>query len=214
MYIRVGTSPVIVATNAVYVLAVLNAALLFYRLFHAYHPTDNELIGQQLQYHGDDFPFHPPAKATGPYTPLVLPDIVYTVEDSARLMVDNASASAWWQTLPTDWGYVRLGEHRRIFALAMSHQRHCLTFISRSIAKRLPADAHLQHCFNYLRQQILCAADGTLEDPGWAATRQGWEEVRVVGRERVCRDWRIVEELVDENFADWRLYRQEHVIEP
>lgn len=125
-------------------------------------------------------------------------------------MVNNASADAWWYTLPTGWGYLRLGERHRAFAIAMSHQRHCLTFIVRSIALKVPTDEHLHHCFNYIRQQILCAADGTLEDPEWRERGQAWQDMRTTGRERVCRDWRVVEEFIDANYEEWVEYKDLH----
>ena len=43
---------------------------------------------------------------------------------------------------------------------------------------------HLRHCFDYLRQALLCAADSTLEP--WSENLGG---VTGWGVERVCRDY-------------------------
>ncbi|PSR83957.1 hypothetical protein PHLCEN_2v5561 [Hermanssonia centrifuga] len=55
---------------------------------------------------------------------------------------------------------------------------------------------HVHHCFNYLRQTILCGANPTLEP---VVPILG---VRSVNAEmpRVCRDWTAVYELVEKNF--------------
>jgi hypothetical protein len=52
--------------------------------------------------------------------------------------------------------------------------------------------SHTEHCFDYLRQAILCAADITLE------------RVRVdgsidIGSPRVCKDWSRVRSMIDTN---------------
>ncbi|CAJ2508452.1 Uu.00g134780.m01.CDS01 [Anthostomella pinea] len=51
---------------------------------------------------------------------------------------------------------------------------------------------HLQHCFDFLRQDILCAADMTLEP-----LPDGYVETDGRGVEHVCKDWRVLLELMD-----------------
>ena len=78
------------------------------------------------------------------------------------------------------------------FVPVMFHQLHCL----RSIVKKLAAldsgstavkdFGHVEHCLNYLRQTLLCRADGHLESGDY--TKQDFDVDRV-GDTRVCRDW-------------------------
>ncbi|KAH7321827.1 hypothetical protein BKA65DRAFT_540972 [Rhexocercosporidium sp. MPI-PUGE-AT-0058] len=46
---------------------------------------------------------------------------------------------------------------------------------------------HLQHCFDFLRQDILCAADMTLEPLG-----KGYKETDGQGVVHECKDWRLL----------------------
>jgi hypothetical protein len=51
---------------------------------------------------------------------------------------------------------------------------------------------HVKHCFDYLRQALICAADSNLEDIQWVdgiAETTGW------AGKRVCRDY--------EGLKDW-----------
>lgn len=87
----------------------------------------------------------------------------------------------------------------------MFHQLHCIEKLR--IALDNPDDpiagpAHLQHCFNYLRQGILCAADLTLE-PAPVGGGEGGEGVGVT---HLCRDWEVVFETLAENYQDWGVY--------
>lgn len=62
---------------------------------------------------------------------------------------------------------------------------------SRKSRKDDPTHAHLNHCFAYLRQGLLCSADTTLEPAKVqngvrVGEYTGWE----LGRE--CRDWKVI----------------------
>lgn len=52
------------------------------------------------------------------------------------------------------------------------------------------AEKHLAHCFDYIRQGIMCAADTTLE---WSVTHPG-ALVTGWGIAHQCRDWNGFEE--------------------
>ncbi|KAM3418124.1 hypothetical protein BST61_g6329 [Cercospora zeina] len=79
-----------------------------------------------------------------------------------------------------------------IYAITVFHQVHCLGLIFRvylayTYGEPLPADIHdkhVYHCFDYLRQALMCAGDTALEkfDPGSNVTF-GW------GVSHVCKDW-------------------------
>lgn len=63
------------------------------------------------------------------------------------------------------------------------------------------AHFHLQHCFEYLRQGILCSGDVALEGdqttfPEGFVGSDGWDA------KHVCRDWTQVRAFLEENRAD------------
>ncbi|KAI8155889.1 Oxidase ustYa [Colletotrichum sp. SAR 10_70] len=109
---------------------------------------------------------------------------------------------------------------RTVFTTSMTHQLHCLYAILESYAglsvngsaavdmhSHIPegtegADGpwHLQHCFEYLRQAILCSGDVALEGtqttfpPGFTGS-DGWDA------KHVCKDPKQVYEYLDKNRA-------------
>ncbi|CAL1696229.1 unnamed protein product [Somion occarium] len=101
-------------------------------------------------------------------------------------------------------GYIRLGPDRRVFAVAMFHELHCVGSLRRALTNPSHPDSashHVHHCFNYLRQFFLCSADSTLE-PYDFMTRDYTAER--VGITRKCRDWSAILEAAQQNFIDWR----------
>ncbi|KAK4444362.1 hypothetical protein QBC34DRAFT_498378 [Podospora aff. communis PSN243] len=90
------------------------------------------------------------------------------------------------------------------FPLSAFHQLHCLKSIRKhyvALQSNTPivdsVDNHVDHCFDYLRQAIMCSADMTLEkarvDPDGHRRRvDGW------GTMHKCRDWGRVREIVEE----------------
>ena len=86
-----------------------------------------------------------------------------------------------------------MGPDGRLFGLALFHQMHCLARIRRAMSTRRSSE-HVHHCFNYLRQAIMCEANPALEPV-----------IPILGRRSVnaeiphtCRDWTKVYELVEE----------------
>jgi hypothetical protein len=80
------------------------------------------------------------------------------------------------------------------FLISMYHQLHCLRSLQLFYAALAGNDSrvkvdnhHAGHCFNYIRQGIMCAGDLTLEPPGnpelGKSAEQGW------GIEHTCRPW-------------------------
>ncbi|PVH84629.1 hypothetical protein DL98DRAFT_584185 [Cadophora sp. DSE1049] len=85
-----------------------------------------------------------------------------------------------------------------LYPVAMYHQLHCLGTIRRffytlKIAEEDAYGGHVGHCFDYLRQSILCSADLTLENTG-----VGWEV------EHLCRDPVEVSSFMKSNNEDVR----------
>jgi len=70
----------------------------------------------------------------------------------------------------------------------------------------LQAFSHADHCFNYLRQAILCAADTTIEASQPKVRPDGKNDSGAsgFGMTHTCRDWTQVREYLDENDREWR----------
>ncbi|KAK2056990.1 hypothetical protein LY76DRAFT_575289 [Colletotrichum caudatum] len=103
------------------------------------------------------------------------------------------------------------------------HQLHCLYSTMRAYyelidrinnpeqRRELPTDPgwnkeHLNHCWDYLRQNIMCAADVTLEWHRWnEKVETGW------GYEHQCKDWDALTQWVLERRTsdNWGLLRGE-----
>ena len=71
-------------------------------------------------------------------------------------------------------------------------------------------EGHLQHCMNYVRQHVLCEVDTTLEEPTWL--ERAGEGMWGIGeqRERVCRDWREVYQIVGDDYSSWMEFRAQN----
>ncbi|KAK0101312.1 hypothetical protein ONS95_006489 [Cadophora gregata] len=85
-----------------------------------------------------------------------------------------------------------------LYPVAMYHQLHCLGtirrfFYSLEISEEDAYGGHVGHCFDYLRQSILCSADLTLENTG-----VGWEV------EHLCRSPDEVTSFMKANNDDVR----------
>ena len=90
----------------------------------------------------------------------------------------------------------------------MFHQLHCIEKMRRALDN--PDDPvatipHLQHCMNYIRQMVLCGADLTLE-PTEFDEMDGRSGATGVGVTHTCRNWSVVYDTVNENFARWTDY--------
>ncbi|KAJ6490180.1 hypothetical protein DFH09DRAFT_947967, partial [Mycena vulgaris] len=108
-----------------------------------------------------------------------------------------------WHTLYGGRPYtVHLGPDQRIFVLSFYHQLHCLRAMQFALLHAEPyTPEHVQHCLNYLRQHLLCAADDDLE----AGDFLEWDfGAGLLETSRVCRDWERVNQVVDINLVDFR----------
>ncbi|KAL1897922.1 hypothetical protein Sste5346_003774 [Sporothrix stenoceras] len=78
--------------------------------------------------------------------------------------------------------------------LAVYHQMHCLYRLMMAYNDAVlgtPTDVdHARHCFNYIRQTIMCVADTTLEGVNPDSERP---ETARVGAHRVCKDYSQVQ---------------------
>jgi len=128
-------------------------------------------------------------------------------------LTDPEAYDEWLWTAPiVGDNHVRLGPDKRMFAVPMFHELHCLrnmrTAMVDGLASLSPVrQGHIHHCFNYLRQWALCSADVTLE-PGDFMTRNFTTER--TGGTYSCLDWTPVYKAVEENWYDWEQYRDLH----
>ncbi|KAI0059992.1 hypothetical protein BV25DRAFT_1828412 [Artomyces pyxidatus] len=109
-------------------------------------------------------------------------------EDTIRYSVYRAYGEADWETqFPSGGGVVHLGTDNRTFAVSMFHQLHCLGRIRSAISTNAGASPEVEHCFNYLRQMMLCQADVALE-PVVADEFAVGDFLNV----HTCKDWSAV----------------------
>jgi len=96
--------------------------------------------------------------------------------------------------LPISVNSIPLGE---VFGVSMFHQIHCLEMMQKEMAflafaeSKMAVPQHIKHCFDYLRQAIMCAGDlslenGTLVNGSIIPHVGGW------GAQHQCRDWQTV----------------------
>lgn len=158
---------------------------------------------------GDDFPRYLPLGTPQESTQTV-------IEESFRFATMQNNSANWKAVLPGDVGYIRLGPSHRVFAISIFHQLHCLVQIAGLLVNTNPDSTagapfpnwedhnhsgHVQHCFNYIRQNILCAADETEEDSTWMC--RNFETFRTDGRKRRCKDWSKAYKAVEDMQEAW-----------
>ncbi|PBL00267.1 hypothetical protein ARMGADRAFT_1072638 [Armillaria gallica] len=137
--------------------------------------------------------------------PLYLPNVLMMMEESSHYGISGLDSPEEWATTATyGFGYLRLGQEQRRFALSMWHQLHCLRLMRTALDGDYDQGVreHMQHCLTYLRQMILCNPDLTLE-PADVFTRN--YEIKRMGSTHVCRDWSKVYNAMGRNYNDTRL---------
>lgn len=118
----------------------------------------------------------------------------------------------WESFLPPGRGFVRLDDDgEKYYAISLYHQIHCLgsleaAFKSQMNGSVLHIDSHLGHCFGYLLQLALCAADTTLEPSETIVTQRGQVKHLVFGTGAIhqCRDWRQAWHYAAGNYLAWK----------
>jgi len=159
----------------------------------------SSLHRETYEYSGDSFPeFYPIGK---------LPEAHIVIEDTVHYQINEASADEEWASMfPRGGGFVHLGHSSRPFGISMYHQLACLDNIRTTLATPFAerADAQLErnhHCFNYLRQTILCEPEIRLEPESDKLNDLGLSEVvDGLGTSHICNDWAMVFEAMEANF--------------
>ncbi|KAF8889851.1 hypothetical protein BD779DRAFT_1438908, partial [Infundibulicybe gibba] len=144
-----------------------------------------------------------PNQLPGDYPPAAM--VIRPTLDRYPLVDDKA----WRSSLAPVRGFVRLGPKGRPLGTSLYHQLHCVNALrfAYTIArdglvtdrKKLRHDlSHSNHCFQFLRQGILCSGDLTLIPLD--------DEIRPnkTYRAHRCRDWVKIREFVVQNVDVWR----------
>ncbi|KAI1359731.1 hypothetical protein F5Y08DRAFT_69549 [Xylaria arbuscula] len=111
-----------------------------------------------------------------------------------------------YDNLPTK---VAIFENQYVVATSMTHQLHCLHAIAEAYSAltsdttMVPKDMlwHVPHCFDYLRQSIMCCGDVALEGdqttfPDGFEGSDGWDA------KHVCKDYGQILDYLNENRAN------------
>jgi hypothetical protein len=104
----------------------------------------------------------------------------------------------WNSLYPPGKGMVLLGKENIAFGVTMWNQLQCLNHIRTALVNGDDGSNHTAHCFHYLRQGILCAADTTLE----SSSTDPDKVTAGVGTVHTCRDWRQVYDWMESEFEN------------
>ena len=125
------------------------------------------------------------------------------IEESVHYSLSDPEANEeWMYGIPYGGGTYRVGTFNRTLVGTMFHQLHCVRTMRKILVEGAKGgtDHHAQHCLRYLREEILCEANTTLE-PG-DFTTSNFTEKRA-GAAYACRDWTQVYSEVEQNWAAW-----------
>ncbi|KAK3352258.1 hypothetical protein B0T25DRAFT_477578 [Lasiosphaeria hispida] len=152
-----------------------------------------------------------------------VPDPGFVPENGSEFFTKEVREK-WLSIVPKGLGYVRINDTKgydnlptpllfypnSTFTTSMTHQIHCLHNIVEVVAAltsnqpdMMPMEGawHLSHCFEYLRQSIMCCGDVALEGQqttfpeGWKGS-DGWDA------KHVCKDYSQVISYLEDNSAD------------
>lgn len=86
----------------------------------------------------------------------------------------------------------------------MWHQIHCLNRLRAVLLNGDDGSDHTEHCFHYLRESILCAADTTLEPGGTSRLLANGDKVATgIRTDHTCRDWKQVYDWMAKEYEKW-----------
>ncbi|KAJ7593595.1 hypothetical protein C8J56DRAFT_884395 [Mycena floridula] len=200
-----GTEPALRLTFLLLLLC--NIGMVVQRIYHASLFTHDDAKQKSMtpsySYIGGDFPLEIPAASDS-----FLENVAMRLDETIHYDINATSAlgHAEWDasiTHPKGLGRVRLGPDHRVFVVNFYHQIHCLTRIREAIMNNANLHAnveHMQHCFHYIMQSLLCEASDSLEEGDFMARDL---EVERDGGLTVCRAWDKVYETMDDNMERW-----------
>ncbi|KXT06196.1 hypothetical protein AC578_1434 [Pseudocercospora eumusae] len=98
-----------------------------------------------------------------------------------------------------------LDHNAESYSISMFHQIHCVLALKQDFHNALDLDPetlhHAEHCFEYLRQAVMCAGDLTLEKMKTDEEGRPVRDVIGWGVRHECRDWESMVEWAD-RFGD------------
>ncbi|PPQ91129.1 hypothetical protein CVT25_013268 [Psilocybe cyanescens] len=126
-------------------------------------------------------------------------------DDPEHYAMSGTRAWAEWNEIrPPGKGYIFLGDAYYPFGVSMWHQIHCLNHIRTMFVNGDDGSDHTEHCFHYLRQALLCAADTTLEYGGPSMRSPNGDVIATgVNVTHTCRDWKQVHDYMEEEHGKW-----------
>ncbi|KAI1811879.1 hypothetical protein GGS20DRAFT_592426 [Poronia punctata] len=145
-----------------------------------------------------------------------VPDESYAPNDTAEFFTDEV-LDRWNKLMPLGMGFVWVNgtekyhdlptpimwPEKTVFTTSATHQLHCLfaivqTYSGLTSGHEIPDDHHwhMIHCFDYMRQAIMCSADMALEglettSPDHNGGSDGWDS------KHVCKDWSQVKSYLE-----------------
>ncbi|KAH7872553.1 uncharacterized protein C8R40DRAFT_1162178 [Lentinula edodes] len=161
---------------------------MFLQLLQVPSVADSGKYLDQYSFIDDDFP---------EYYPLVLKKVMFTPENTVHYQVYSNNSTPEWQSIfPSGGGFLQLGnDGQRVMGLSMFHQLHCLARI-RIAMKTNHQTPHVHHCFNYIRQMILCDANPAIEP---VIPILGMKSVNAEVP-HICNDWSQVYHMATNNY--------------
>ncbi|KAF2209307.1 hypothetical protein CERZMDRAFT_100510 [Cercospora zeae-maydis SCOH1-5] len=169
------------------------------------------------------------AQSTGPVPEIPFSKVTFRQDERFSGAWSEESIDAWSELMPPGDGFVVIENPRNyhlppgkssrygeVYDISMWHQLHCLlhmrtymssmhSFANQSNMQQLyevvlaPQADHILHCFDYLRQAVMCAGDMTLEQPrtesdGRRFAVDGWD----IEHEH-CRSWDAMADFVEKH---------------
>ncbi|KAI0443431.1 hypothetical protein F4803DRAFT_316644 [Xylaria telfairii] len=151
------------------------------------------------------------------------PDPGFVPENTSEFFSEETRKN-WLSITPKGLGYLEIPhpekydnlpnkltifEDQFVVTTSMTHQLHCLYAIAEAYAamtsdtSRVPKETpwHLTHCFDYIRQGIMCCGDVALEGqqttfPEGFEGSDGWDS------KHVCKDYNQILAYLDKNRAN------------
>jgi len=127
--------------------------------------------------------------------PLRNETIMIAIEDTVRYDLKSPNGIIEWQALVPGNGIFPFGNDNIPHSIVMFHQLRCLDIIRAGIVQEREPDSAsdgdtplLQHCFNYLRQLIMCH--------GNTASGMGLNNPPGIHRLHTCRDFHDIYRIV------------------
>lgn len=118
--------------------------------------------------------------------------------------MEGITATAEWNAIrPDGMGFAFLGEENFPFDISMWHQIRCLNHIRAALVNGDDGSDYTEHCFHYIRQAILCAADTTLELGSNTRLPKGDRIAIGSGTVHTCRDWKQVYDWMQNKNKQW-----------